>query len=91
MKKNKQNNFETLTLLLGRPEQTRRPTTHAQAQPRLDVAQDSLPPLLQRLTMGPHESVSQIGEEEETAAQLVVGGSSGEVIGATVFASPMCI
>ena len=41
--------------------------------------------------MGPRESVSQIGEEEETTAQLVAGGSSGEVIGATVFASPMHI
>ena len=41
--------------------------------------------------MGPRESVSQTGEEEEMAAQLVVGGSSDEAIGATVFASPMRI
>ena len=64
---------------------------HAQAQPRLDAAQDSLPPPLQRLTKGPRESVSQTGEEEKTAAQLVASGSSGEAISATVFASPVRI
>ena len=65
--------------------------THAQAQPRHDVAQDSLPPPLQRLTKGPRESVSQTGEEEETTAQLIAGGSFGEVIDAMVFASPVRI
>ena len=64
---------------------------HAQAQPRHDVAQDSLPPLLQRLTMGPRKAERQAGEEEKTAAQLVADDISGESIGAMVFTSPMCI
>ena len=40
---------------------------------------------------GPRETERQAGEEEKTAAQLVAGGSSGEAIGATVFASPVRI
>ena len=91
MKKDKQIKNGKPNDLLGRPGQTRRPTTHAQAQPKHDVAQDSLPPPLQRLTKGPGETERQAGEEEKTAAQLVAGGSSGEAIGATVFASPVRI
>ena len=91
MKKDKQNKNENLTLLLGQPESTWRPATHAQAQPSHDVAQDSLPPSLQRLTKGPRETERQAGEEEKTAAQLVASGSSGEAISATVFASPVRI
>jgi len=41
--------------------------------------------------MGPRKAERQAGEEEKTAAQLVAGGSSGEVIDAMVFASPVRI
>ena len=46
------------------------------------------PALAQRLTMGPHATERQTGEEEETAVQLVAGDSSGESSGATAVTSP---
>ena len=64
----------------GGPQRMRK-RSPATTRPRL------APALAQRLTMGPHTTERKTGEEEETVAQLVAGGISGESSGTTMFAS----
>ena len=71
MKKNKQNKNENLTLLLGRPESTRRPAKHtpayaSAAQKRRGPGQ--APASARQLTSGARTTERQTGEEERTAA-----------------------
>ena len=81
--------MENLILRLGRPRRIRRPAKHALARPRTWCGPGQAPASAQRLTRGSRTTERQTGEEERTAAWLVVGDSSGEAIGANVFTSPM--
>ena len=82
------------TLLAGPARTDPAAHKHAQAMPawpRHGAAQVRLPPSARRLTCGTRATERQTGEEKETAAQLVAGGSSGEVSGATTFTLPVRI
>ena len=82
--------MENLTIYCWAGPKERRPTTRASAAQHT-VQPTPAPACARRLTSGTRATERQTGEEKETAAQLVAGGSSGEVRGATKFALPVRI
>ena len=82
--------MENLTIYCWAGPKERRPTTRASTAQHT-VLPTPAPACARRLTSGTRATERQTGEEKETTAQLVAGGSSGEVSGATAVTSPVHI
>ena len=82
--------MENLTIYCWAGLKEQRPTMRASAAQHT-VRPTSAPAYARRSTSGTRTIERQIGEEKEMAAQLIAGGSSGEVSGATTFALPVRI
>ena len=79
--------MENLTIYSWAGPKERRPTTRASVAQHT-VRPTPAPACARLLTSGTRATERQTGEEKETAAQLVAGGSFGEVSGATTFFLP---